>query len=1031
MLSALVALSIRFRGIVVALACLVVGYGMHAAWSARYDVYPEFAPPQVVVQTEAPGLSAEDVEQLVSRPVENALNGAPNAESIRSQSIQGLSVVTIVFQQRTDVYRARQIVSERITEAAGQMPQGVMPPAMAPLTGATSMVLIVGLTSETRSAMDLRTFADWSVRPRLLAVPGVARVSIFGGEVRQLQVQVVPDRLAAYNLSLNDILTAARAASGVRGAGFIETDAQRIVVQTQGQSLTAAQLGEVVLQATNNRSVRLKDIAVVADASEPKIGDATIMGKPGVMVAISAQYGANTMDVTRELEKAIDEMKPAISSAKITLHPGLFRPANFIITSVRSIGSALLIGAVLVTIVLFVFLFNIRVALITLTAIPLSLLVAVIVLTRSGESLNTLTLGGLAMAIGEVVDDAIIDAENIFRHLREAPRNLSAKELFRIVHEASVEVRGAVVYATFIVALVFIPVLTMSGVQGRLFTPLGWTYIAAVLASLVVALTLTPALSYFLLPKAVEKAKEPSYVRLLKERYGRVLHFVSARPRTLVAAAAAMCVLAAVALPFLGGEFLPPLREGHFIVHMVALPGTSLQESARFGKLVTAELLKNHDVQSVAQQIGRAERGDDTQGPHYSEIHVALKPVDGEESERAEGQIRGSLGKFPGMSFSTKTFLTERMEEVVSGARAEVVVQIFGNDLDVIDQLAKEVAQVTSGVRGASDVQVESPPGTPEMVARLQPAKLAQFGFQPLNVLDAIQAAYQGTVVGQAYEANRVFNIAVILSPEIRRSPEALRSLMLQNSEGVRAPLTELADIYETTGRYSVAHEGTRRRQAVFCNVRGRDLASFVEELKGAIPQKVKFPAGVYAAVGGASEARSKAQREILASSLIAGTGIILLLSVAFHNVRNMLLVLANLPFALIGGVLAVFVTGGNLSVGSMVGFVTLFGITTRNSIMMISHFEHLIHYEGETWNLHAAVRGASERLTPVLMTATVTALGLLPLALGSGQPGKEIEGPMATVILGGLVTSTALNLLVLPTLALRYGKFEPLLEVE
>jgi len=911
------------------------------------------------------------------------------------------------------------------------MPQGVMPPAMAPLTGATSMVLVIGLTSNQRSLMDLRTFADWTLRPRLLSVPGVARVSIFGGDVRQLQVQVVPDRLAAYNLSLNDILTAARAATGVRGAGFVETAAQRIVLQTQGQSLTPAQLGEVVLQVANNRTVRLRDVAVVADAAEPKIGDATILGRHGVLLNISSQYGTNTMEVTRELEKAIDEMKPAIASAQIALHPDLFRPANFITTSVRSMSTALLLGAALVTIVLLFFLFNLRVALITLSAIPLSLLVAVIILTRSGESLNTLTLGGLAMAIGEVVDDAIIDAENIFRRLREAPRNLSAKKLFRIVHDASVEVRGAVVYATFIVALVFVPVLTMSGVQGRLFAPLGWTYILAVLASLVVALTVTPALSYFLLPKAIEKAREPSYIRSLKDRYGRLLHFLSARPRTLIIASVAVCVLAATALPFLGGEFLPELREGHFIVHMAALPGTSLQESARYGQYVTAELLKNPDIRAVSQQIGRAERADDTFGPHYSEIHVALKPLEGEEAERAETEIREALEKFPGTSFSTKTFLTERMEEVVSGARAEVVVQIFGDNLDVIDQKAREVLQVIAEVRGAVDVQVESPPGTPEMVVRLEPAKLLQFGFQPVSALDAIQAAYQGTVVGQAYEANRVFNIAVILAPAVRQNPEAVRSLMLQNAEGTRVPLGELADVYETTGRYSVAHEGTRRRQAVFCNVRGRDLASFVEEVQRAIQSKVKFPAGVYAAVGGASEARKQAQREILGYSLVAATGIVLLLSIAFHNVRNMLLVLANLPFALVGGVLAAFLSGGNLSIGSIVGFVTLFGITTRNSIMMISHFEHLVHYEGEAWNLHAAVRGASERLTPVLMTATVTALGLLPLALGSGQPGKEIEGPMAIVILGGLVTSTALNLLVLPTLALRYGRFAALSEAE
>lgn len=1028
MLSRLVAFSIHFRGVVLALSCVVVAYGLYTAWHARLDVYPEFAPPQVSVQTEAPGLSPEDVEQLVTRPIENALNGAPNLESLRSQSIQGLSVITAVFEERTDVYRARQIISERLSEVATQMPQGVMPPVMAPLTGATSLVLGVGLTSDTRSSMELRTFADWTLRPRLLGVPGVARVSIFGGDIRELQVQVIPDRLAAFNLSLNDVLIAARTATGVRGAGFIETPAQRIVLQTQGQSLTPEQLGEAVLQVAGGRTVRLKEVAVVAVAPEPKIGDATVMGQTGVLLLISSQYGANTVEVTNALEKALEEMKSVIASEKITLHPGIFRPANFVYTAVRGISHSLLIGAVLVSVVLLIFLFNLRVAFISLTAIPLSLLVAVIILDRFGMSLNTLTLGGLAIAIGEVVDDAIIDAENIFRRLREAPGPLTPKYLFRIVHDASVEVRSSVVYATFIVALVFIPVLTMSGIQGRLFAPLGWTYILAILASLFVALTVTPALSYMLLPKVVERAKEPRYVVAMKARYSHLLQRLAGRPKIVLVTALLLCVLAGVAIPFLGGEFLPQLREGHFIVHMVALPGTSLQESVRLGKLVSKDLLKDSNIRAVAQQVGRAERGDDTSGTHYSEIQVDLKPLEGAEAEQAEGRIRARLSKFPGVSFSAKTFLTERIEEVVSGARAEVVIQVFGENLDVIDRKAKEIADAIDDLKGAADVQVESPPGTPQMMIRLRPERLVQFGFQPVSVLEAIQAGYQGMIVGQTYEGNRVSNVAVILNESSRETPEGVQELTLQNAEGTRVPLKELADVYETTGRYSVTHEGTRRRQAVLVNVRGRDLTSFVEEAERVVA-KMQFPAGTYAVFSGASEARKQAQREILTYLLVAAAGILVLLSVVFYNLRNMLLVLVNIPFALVGGVIAAWLTGGTVSVGSMVGFVTLFGITTRNSIMMLSHFEHLITHEGETWGLHAAIRGASERLTPVLMTAIVTALGLLPLALGTGQPGKEIEGPMAIVILGGLITSTALNLLVLPTLAVRYGRFEPLTE--
>lgn len=1024
MLTRLVGFSIQYRGAVIALACVIAAFGIYTTINTRYDVYPEFSPPQVVVQTEAPGLSPEDVEQLVTRPVEYALGGLPNLDSTWSQSIQGLSVVTVLFNEGVDIYRARQLVNERLSEVAGQLPQGVMPPLMAPLTGATSMVLAIGLTSNARSPMELRTFADWTLRPRLLSVPGVAQISIYGGDVKQLQIQVEPDRMAAYHLSMSDVMAAARLATGVRGGGFIETAAQRVVVQTIGQSLNPAQLGDVVMSGSGGQAVRLKDVAAIREAPQPKIGGATIMGGPGVLIMVDSQYGSNTLQVTQAVEQALQELAPSIHAAQIKLYPALFRPANFVVTSVRSISHALLIGAVLVSLVLLLFLFNFRVAVISLTAIPLSLLMAIIVLDRSGQSLNTMTLSGLAIAIGEVVDDAIIDAENIFRRLRQAGGSLSKGRLFRIVLDASIEVRSSVIYATFIVVLVFVPVLTISGVQGRIFAPLGASYIYAILASLLVALTLTPALSYLLLPKAAETTGEPRYITFVKSRYEKLLTWLSARPLTVILSGFTLFALAMIALPFLGGSLLPELREGHFIVHMTALPGTSLAESERLGKLVSQALLRDPDVRRVAQQIGRAELGIDTAGVHYSEIHVDLKPLSGETAVNAESRVRNILSEFPGPSFATKTFLTERMEELSSGARAQVVIRVFGENLDVIDQKAREVLRVIGGIRGAVDAQLASPPGTPQLIIRLRPQRLMQFGFQPVNLLDTIQAAYQGATAGQIYQGNRVFDVSVILPPRLRDNPEATGSLMVQNAEGIRVPLNQLADIFETNGRYAVAHYGTRRVQQVLCNVRGRDISSFVAEAERAVHQKVKFSQGAYAVFTGASETRKRAQHDLLIHSLMAGAGILLLLSIAFRNLWNTTLVLANLPFALVGGILAAFLTGANLSVGSMVGFVALFGITTRNSIMMISHFEYLVTNEGERWGLQAAIRGASERFNPVMMTAIVTALGLLPLALGSGEPGKEIEGPMAAVILGGLVTSTALNLLVLPTLALRYGRF-------
>lgn len=1024
MLKALVEFSIRYRGVVIALACLVLAYGLNTAARARLDVFPEFAPPQVVIQTEAVGLASEQVEQLVTRPIEITVNGVANLETIRSQSTQGLSVITAVFRDGTDVYRARQMVSERLVSVAAQLPQGVRAPTMSPLTSATSVMLDIGLTSDKRSLMELRTFADWTLRQRLLAVPGVAKVAVFGGEVRQLQIQIRPERLLAYGLSIDDVLTASRKATGVRGAGFVDTPNQRVVLRSEGQQITPEQLGFVVLLHQNGLSVRLRDVAQVVEAPEPQVGAAAIEGTRGVILVVSSQYGANTLEVTEAAERALAELAPAVKAEDILLHPHLFRPANFIEVAVRNIGVSLLIGGVLVSIVLFLFLMDARTSLISLSAIPLSLLTAVIVLDRFGATLNTLTIGGLAIAIGEVVDDAIIDVENIIRRLRENRLLPDPLPAFRVVLDASLEVRNSVVYATFVVVLVFLPVLTMSGIQGRLFAPLGIAYVVAILASLVVALTVTPALSFVLLTGRAEENHSPRYIERLKSSYRRLLEGVARKPKLILGNVIGFCVAAAAMLPFFGGAFLPELREGHFIVHMSAIPGTSLEESLRIGREVAQELRMNPHIRSVAQRAGRAELADDTWGTHYSEFNVDLVPLQGEEAEFVQSEIRDALVKFPGVYFAIKPFLTERIEEILTGVSGQVVIKIFGSDLDQIDRAAQQVAQVLSSVRGAADVQVESQPGMPEMVVRLLPERLLQFGFQPVPVMDAVQTAYQGTVVSQTYEGDRVFGVNVILNADTRRNPEDAGKLMLHNGEGTRIPLRELADIYETTGRYVVLHEATRRRQAVTSNVGGRDVASFVDEARKRIEAEVSFPSGVYAVYSGAAEAQALAQREILLTSTVAGVGIVLLLAIAFHNFRNLVLVLANLPFALAGGVLAIFLSGGWLTLGSLVGLVTLFGISTRNSIMMISHFDHLVRVEGHLWNMETALRGASERLVPILMTALVAGLGLLPIAVGSGDPGREIEGPMAIVILGGLATSTTLNLLVLPALALRFGRF-------
>ncbi|MEY4386906.1 MAG: hypothetical protein RLY20_2189 [Verrucomicrobiota bacterium] len=1029
MLQALVKFSLKFRGMVVVLACVLLVYGFYVTKNAKLDVFPNFVQPQVTIQTECPGVSPEQVELLVTRPIETTVNGLGDMESLRSESIEGLSVITAVFKEGTDVFRARQMLAETLAETAGELPSTVKTPKMTPLTSSTMDLLKIGLVSDKMTPMELRTFADWTLKPRLLSVPGVAKCSTFGGEVRQLQVQVLPEQLRARGLALIDVLTAAKSSTAVMGAGFVETANQRITIQTEGQSLTPEQLGEVVVTHKDGVSVRLKDVAQIVEGAQPKFGDTVIQGRWGVLMTMSSQYGANTMEVTKSLEAALADLQPVFDQAGIKIYPRLHRPATFIEAALRNMKHSLAFGGVLVAVVLFLMLGSMRTACISLAAIPISLLAAVIVMEKLGITINTITLGGLVIALGEVVDDSIIDVENIFRRLRENKRLPNPRPVFSVVLGASLEVRSAVVFATFIVALVFLPVLTLTGLQGSFFAPLALSYILAIMASLLVALTLTPALAFLFFDQGVNKEQEPRLQRWLKAIYLRLLGLVANRPRTIIVAVGLLCLAALTRLPK-GGEFLPDFREGHLVVGMNAAPGTSLPEMLRLGRLISQELLKNGHIDTVEQQAGRAELGEDPWGTHRCELHIELKPMEGDEEEKMADEVRAVLGKFPGIEFEVMTFLGDRIGETISGETAPVVVNVFGEDLDLLDAKAAEVAAVLKKVSGNADVKLKSPPGGPRMVVRLRPERLTQFGYRPVDVMEAVQTAYQGTVVAQTHRANQVADVAVILNERERQDPESVGQLLVRSDGGQLLPLCELADVFSSSGRFSIMHEGARRRQTVTCGTSGRDVASFVEEAKKQVAAKVNFPAGTYPVFSGAAQAKEKAQRELLLHSAIAAVGILMLLTVVFRSWQNLLLLLVNVPFALVGGVLAVWGVGlfdaesGTLTIGSLVGFVTLFGITTRNSIMMISHYEHLVTEEGMTWGAEAAMRGASERLMPILMTATVTGVGLLPLAMGSGEAGREIEGPMAIVILGGLITSTALNLLVLPTLALRFGKF-------
>ncbi|HEX6908077.1 MAG TPA: efflux RND transporter permease subunit [Terriglobales bacterium] len=1024
MLTAIVGWSLRHRGVVVALACILLGYALYSLGQAKYDVFPEFSPPEVVIPTEAPGLAPQQVELLVTQPIENAVVGVAGVRSVRSASVQGLSVITVLFNSNTNVYLNRQVIAERLSTLSGSLPEGITP-SIAPLTTSTSVVMAVGLISRTQSLMQLRSVADWTTKLRLLAVPGVSKIAVFGGYQKQFQVQINPQQLTQHEIGVEQVLAAARQATGIRGAGFITTPNQRMIVQSEGQATTSAELAQTVVLQQQGANLTLGDVAKVTAGAAPRLGAASVMAHPAVMLMISAQYGANTLDVTAGLDRALRQLQPTLAEQDIQIDSTLFRPARFIDTALHNLRSSLIVGGILVIVVLFLFLFNLRSAAISCAAIPLSLLAATIVIERMGYTLNTMTLGGLAIAIGEVVDDAVIDVENIYRRLRQNRKLPQSRSLFRVVLDASLEVRGAVVYATFSVILVFLPVLTLSGVAGRIFSPLAVTYIWAILASLVVALTVTPALSMMLLPRGELRAADPPLVHWLKDKYERVLTRVEAHPGAVVGTVALLVFTALLAIPFLGGEFLPSLREGHFVVHMTAMPGTSLDQSMRRGDGVSEALLRIPYVREVGQRAGRAELSDDFSGTHSSEFEVDLRDLSGAQTDRALSDIRHTLASFPGAAFSVNTFLTERINEILSGYTGAVVVNVYGPDLNELDRQAGRIAGVLARVPGAREVQIQSPPGMPQVVVRLRPADVARWGFDSVQVLDVIRTAFSGEGVGEVYQGNQVFPVSVILNPADRKSVTDIASLPLRSPQGTYVLLRQLADVYESSGRYVIAHRGGRRVESVTCNVAGGNIASFVATAQRRIA-KLALPAGDYVEFSGTAEEQARSQRALLVHSLLAAIGIIILLSIVVQNYRNLLLVLANLPFALVGGIFVALATGGNLSLGSLVGFVTLFGITLRNSIMLISHYEHLVREEGMEWNWAAARRGASERLSPIIMTALVTGLGLLPLALGSGAPGREIEGPMAIIILGGLATSTALNLLVLPTLALRYGRFQP-----
>ena len=1021
MLAWLVRVSLRAPAVVGLLAAALLLGGTFVLMKGKYDVFPEFVPPVGEIQTEAAGMVAEQVETLVTQPIERIVTSVPQVASVQSESIAGLSVVKVVFEQGSDVFRDRQLLAERLTEVAGHLPAGVETPTLSPLTSSTMDLLKFGVRSESLSPTQLRSFVDWTLSPRLQSVPGVAAVHVFGGAVRELHVVARPVDLAAHGIALEDLRQAVAGVLDQRGAGFIETASQRIQMQTSSHSPTADEIGAAVLTRREGGNVRVRDVAQVEEGAAPRYGDARVMGKPGVLVVLLSQYGSNTLEVTRRAEAALAEIAPTLREQGITLTPPTHRPATFTEVALANMKASLLVGALLVLVVLTLFLRDWRTAFISFVSIPLSLLAAVIVMQWWGWTINTMTLGGLAVAVGLVVDDAIIDVENIVRRLREALATGVATAPEAIVLAASLEVRRPVVLATVVVGLVFLPILMLGGLQGSFFSPMAAAFLLSIFASLLVALTVTPALCLVLLRDAGVR-REPRWLRRLKIMQGRSIRVLRPHAAILLAGSLLLGVGAGWAMTRFGSELLPAFREGHYVIAIDAQAGTSLDEMMRLAESLDGQLLAIDGVQSLSHQAGRASGAEDSWPVNQSEVHLELAPgLDAAHQVRVEEQIRDVLSGYPGLQTEVLTFLDDRVGESLGGEASPVVVNLYGDDLGKLDELARQAAGLLRAMPDAGDVAPAGNVALPTMQVRLEPRQLALHGLRANEVLADIETAGIGSVVGQTYDGVQAVDVRVRLDSLAGRDPEDLAQLLVRSPAGRLVPLAEIAAMDLAGSRGAVLHDAGRRRQVIGMTPVTRDLEGFVQRARSVLESGLKLPRGYYLEFTGSAAGARAARAQLLWQSAAAAVGIILILAFFFPSPRSVLLILANVPFALTGGVLAAAVLGGVLSIGALVGFVALFGICARNTIMLLSHYEHLQFVEGVQWSRFAAWRGARERLIPILMTAAVTGLGLLPLALGGGEAGREIEAPMAAVILGGLLTSTLLNLFVLPVLAARY----------
>ncbi|MBI2235640.1 MAG: efflux RND transporter permease subunit [Magnetospirillum sp.] len=1021
MFDRIIELSLRHRLFVLAFATVLLVYGGLTLARLPVDVFPDLNRPTVTIMTEAQGLAPEEVEVLVTRPIETAMNGAPGVARVRSTSGVGLSIVFVEFDWGTEVYRNRQLVSERLGTTKEQLPEGITP-VMGPVTSIMGEIMLVGMRSETgaTSPMEIRTLADWVVRQRLLSIPGIAQIIPIGGEVKQYQVLVSPSRMSAFGLSYDNLSKALAGFARNTTGGFLEQRASEYLIRNLGQTIDVNDLKNTVVAWRNGSPITVGQVAEVRIGAGVKRGDASVNAKPAVILAVQKQPGANTVALTREVEAALAELQRGLPPDVKADHI-LFKQADFIERAVSNVEEALRDGAILVTIVLFAFLMNMRTTFISLTAIPLSIVVTALVFQWMGLSINTMTLGGLAVAIGELVDDAVVDVENILRRLRENARLPHPRPVVEVIRRASSEVRNSIVYATIIVVLVFIPLFALSGIEGRLFTPLGIAYVVSILASLLVSLTVTPVLSYYLLPTARLLDHGDSWlVGHLKAWDTRLLHRSFNHPKAVIVPAIALVLVAAASVPFLGQAFLPAFNEGTVTVSMLLPPGTSLSESNRLGTIAEKLILQVPEVIGTGRRTGRAELDEHAEGVHSSEIDVDLRHSKRSRDE-VLGDIRDRLAQIPGIATNIGQPISHRLDHLLSGVRAEIAVKIFGDDLDTLRSLADEARTRMGTVVGVTDLQVEKQVLIPQLQIRLDRDEAKKYGLTLDQLTETLEAALNGKTVSQVRDGQRAFNVVLRLAEDWRAQTGDFRQILVDTPSG-KVPLSLLAEVVETTGPNIINRDNMRRRIVVLANTQNRDIGSIIADVQAQLGQ-MALPQGYYLTYEGQFKSQQDASRLIALLAVVSLGGIFLVLYSHFRSGVLTLVIMANIPMALVGSVAAIWLTDQTRSVASLVGFITLTGIAARNGILQVSHYITLVAYEGETFGAEMIVRGSLERLTPVLMTALVAALALVPLVVAGGEPGKEILHPVAVVIFGGLMSSTILDTIVTPVIFKLVGR--------